>query len=50
MAVLEGGYELKSLEASSEAVVKTLLLPPDDKDGFTKLLQELSGQAETSLS
>lgn len=50
MAVLEGGYDVQALEVSSEAVVRTLLLPPDDKDGFAKLLQELSGRPEQSLT
>ena len=41
--VLEGGYDLAALECSSEAVIKTLLINPNDTDGFNSLLVELSG-------
>ena len=36
--VLEGGYSLEALERSSEAVVRTLLLNPQDNEGFNSLL------------
>ena len=42
--VLEGGYDLNALEVSSEAVVKTLLINPNDTDSFNSLLVELTGQ------
>ena len=41
--VLEGGYDLQALEVSSEAVVKTLLINPNDTSAFNSLLAELSG-------
>ena len=41
--VLEGGYDLEALEVSSEAVVKTLLINPNDTSAFNSLLAELSG-------
>ena len=41
--VLEGGYDLEALERSSEAVVKTLLINPNDTEAFNSLLTELSG-------
>jgi histone deacetylase 6 len=47
--ILEGGYDLQALERSSEAVVRTLLIPPDDKPQFTSLLAELSGRPECSI-
>ena len=40
--ILEGGYDLEALERSSEAVVRTLLVNPNDTDGFNTLLAELS--------
>lgn len=43
VAVLEGGYDLHSLEVSSEAVVRTLQISPEDISGFNSLLSELSG-------
>lgn len=46
VAVLEGGYDLHALEVSSEAVVRTLQISPDDTEGFNKLLAELSGNAD----
>ena len=44
--VLEGGYDLEALEVSSEAVVKTLLINPNDTSAFNSLLAELSGKEE----
>ena len=41
--ILEGGYELSVLEVSSEAVIKTLLINPNDITAFNSLLVELSG-------
>ena len=41
--ILEGGYELSVLEVSSEAVIKTLLINPNDINAFNSLLVELSG-------
>ena len=41
--VLEGGYDLEALEVSSEAVVKTLLINPNDTSAFNSLLAELTG-------
>lgn len=49
VAVLEGGYDLNSLEVSSVAVIRTLQLCPEDITGFNNLLSELSHR-ETSLS
>ena len=42
--VLEGGYDLEALERSSEAVVRTLLINPQNTEGFDGLLAELSGR------
>ncbi len=47
VAVLEGGYDLNSLEVSSVAVIRTLQLSPDDLNGLNSLLSELSNK-ETS--
>jgi acetoin utilization deacetylase AcuC-like enzyme len=46
VAVLEGGYDLAALERSSEAVIRTLQISPEDKEGFNKLLAELSGKPD----
>jgi len=46
--VLEGGYDLEALEKSSEAVIRTLMINPNDKDKFDELLVELSGVEGTS--
>ena len=48
--VLEGGYDLAALERSSEAVVKTLLINPNDTEAFNSLLVELSGQGNVSYA
>jgi len=48
--VLEGGYSLEALERSSEAVVRTLLIDPQDTAAFDSLLQELSGQSDLTLA
>ena len=40
--ILEGGYDLDALARSSEAVVRTLLVNPGDKESFNGLLVELS--------
>ena len=48
--VLEGGYDLNALECSSEAVIKTLLINPNDNEAFNSLLVELSGQEDISYA
>ena len=48
--ILEGGYELLSLERSSEAVVRTLLVNPKDTQGFDDLLAELSQDETVTLN
>lgn len=48
--VLEGGYDLNALECSSEAVIKTLLINPNDIEAFNSLLVELSGQEDISYA
>ena len=40
--VLEGGYDLAALERSSEAVIKTLMINPNDTEAFNSLVNELS--------
>jgi hypothetical protein len=49
VAVLEGGYDLKALRVSTEAVVKTLLLDCDHVEPFNNLLSELSGKPGLSV-
>jgi histone deacetylase 6 len=44
--VLEGGYSLEALEVSSEAVIRTLKLNPDDQEGYSKLLRDLGAAEE----
>ena len=39
VAVLEGGYNLKMLPKCVEAVVKAMMLDPDDEEGFRELMQ-----------
>ena len=46
--VLEGGYDLATLERSSEAVIKTLMINPNDTEAFNSLVKELSEQKQTS--
>ena len=46
--VLEGGYDLAALERSSEAVIKTLMINPNDTEAFNSLVNELSEQNQTS--
>lgn len=50
VAVLEGGYDLNALEVSSEAVIRTLQISPEDKDEFNSLLVELSGNPDQTLT
>lgn len=38
--ILEGGYDLEALERSSEAVIRTLLINPDDNETFNQLLAQ----------
>lgn len=38
--ILEGGYDLAALERSSEAVVRTLMINPNDTESFNNLLAE----------
>ena len=47
--ILEGGYCLKALECSSEAVVRTLMINPGSTDAFDQLLAELSGTEGLTL-
>jgi len=42
VAVLEGGYDLRALEVSTEAVVRTLQLATGDQEGFDNLIASLS--------
>ena len=46
--VLEGGYDLAALERSSEAVIKTLMINPNDTEAFNSLVNELSEKNQTS--
>ena len=48
--ILEGGYDLAALERSSEAVVRTLLVNPQDLESFNSLLAELGENADLTLS
>lgn len=48
--VLEGGYSLEALERSSEAVVRTLLINPQNTAAFDSLIAELSGQSDLTLA
>ena len=48
--VLEGGYDLNALEVSSEAVIKTLLINPNDIAAFNSLLCEVSGKEDISYA
>lgn len=41
MVVLEGGYDLHALSVSSEAVVQTLRIHPNDQEALDKYLTEL---------
>ena len=50
VAVLEGGYDLHALEVSSEAVVKSLMINPNDKESFDNLLTELSNDDKMTLT
>lgn len=47
---LEGGYDLTALEVSSEAVVKMLMVNPQDSVKVDELLQELSGKSESTYN
>ena len=47
--ILEGGYDLDALARSSEAVVRTLLVNPGDKESFNGLLVELSANEATEV-
>ena len=44
MVVLEGGYDLNALSASSEAVVETLRVHPNDQEGIDQLLTRLHAE------
>ena len=48
--VLEGGYDLNALEVSSEAVIKTLMINPNDTAAFNSLLCEVSGKEDISYA
>ena len=37
---LEGGYSLKALAVSSEAVIRTLMISPDDDESFNTILKQ----------
>lgn len=50
VAVLEGGYDLKALEISTEAVVRTLQLTSGDQEGFDNLIANLSDTPGLTLS
>lgn len=41
VVVLEGGYDLHALSVSSEAVVQTLRIHPNDTESLNKYLTEL---------
>lgn len=50
VVVLEGGYNLKALEVSSEAVVRTLQINPNDSTKFDQLLETLSEKPGLTFS
>lgn len=41
VVVLEGGYDLNALSVSSEAVIETLRIHPQDSDAIDKYLTKL---------
>jgi len=50
IVVLEGGYSLKAISDSAEAVIRTLKIEKDDQENLEKLLAELSEGTYTSYS